>query len=82
MTPAVAQILEEAERLTAPERAELVDCIIDEFAHNIPLEIERAHITEVRRRIAEVESGKVSLIPGDEALAQVRRLLSSARVSA
>ena len=82
MTPAVAQILGEAERLTAPERAELVDCIVEEFAQSIPPEIESAHISEVRRRIAEVESGKVSPIPGDEALAQVRRLLSSTRVGA
>ncbi len=59
MSPAVAQIQEEAERLVPPA-------------------IKYAHISQVRRRVAEVESGQVALIPGEEALAQVRRLLSSA----
>jgi hypothetical protein len=38
-------------------------------------EITEAQLAEVRRRIAQVESGEVALIPGDEALARVRRLL-------
>jgi len=32
----------------------------------------------VRRRIAQVEAGEVTLIPGEEALEQVRRLVASA----
>jgi hypothetical protein len=38
-------------------------------------------MTEVRRRIAQVEAGEVALIPGEEALAQVRRLVAAARVA-
>lgn len=37
-------------------------------------EIQRAHIDEVRKRIAEVESGEVEMLPGDEALARVRNV--------
>ena len=45
----------------------------------VPPEIERAQIEEVRRRIAQVESGEVTLIPGEQALEQIRRLVASAR---
>jgi putative addiction module component (TIGR02574 family) len=81
MTQAVAQILEEAEQLSASERAELADRIVESLAYDIPSEIAQAQITEVRRRIAQVEAGEVALIPGEEALAHVRRLVASARVA-
>ncbi|HYH44578.1 MAG TPA: addiction module protein [Thermoanaerobaculia bacterium] len=41
------------------------------------LALTRLQLDEVRRRIAEVESGAVTLIPGDEALAQVRSLVAN-----
>ena len=44
-------------------------------------DIAAAQTAEVRRRIAQVESGEVSLIPGDEALAHVRRIVASARAA-
>jgi putative addiction module component (TIGR02574 family) len=78
MTQAVAQILEEAEQLSPPERAELTDRLVEGLTHNIPPNIARAQMTEVRRRIAQVEAGEVALIPGDEALAQVRRRVAAA----
>ena len=78
MTQALAQILEDAEQLSTPERAELADRLVESLAHDIPPDIAQAQIAEVRRRIAQVEAGEVALIPGDEALAQVRRLVSSA----
>ena len=81
MTQAVAQILEEAEQLSAAERAELADRIVESLAHDVPSEIAEAQIAEVRRRIAEVESGEVALIPGDEALAHVPRIVESARAA-
>ena len=79
MTQAVAQILSEVEQLTAPERADLADRLIQKMAHDIPADIERAQVEEVRRRIADLDSGQVTLIPGDQALEQVRRVVASAR---
>jgi len=79
MTQAVSHILAEVERLSPLERADLTDRLVETLANHVPLEIERAQIDEVRRRIVQVESGKVALIPGDEALEQVRRLVASAR---
>ena len=81
MTQAVAQILAEIERLSPPDRADLADCIIETLVDKTPPEIERAQIDEVRRRIAQVESGTVRLIPGEQALDQVRRLVASERVA-
>ena len=79
MTQAVAQILAEVEQLSQPERAELADRLVEKLGHNIPPEIERAQLGEVRRRMAQLESGKLTLIPGEQALEQVRRLVASAR---
>ena len=81
MSPAVAQILGEAERLSVPERAELADRIVENLAHEIPADIAQAQIAEVRRRIAQVEAGEVAIISGEEALATVRQLLAFARAA-
>jgi len=78
MNQAVAYILEEAERLSAAERADLAVRIVESLARDIPSAIAAAQTAEVRRRIAQVESGEVLLIPGDEALAHVRRIVASA----
>lgn len=79
MTQAVSQILAEVEQLSPPERAELADFLVEKLVQEIPPEIERAQIQEVRRRLAQVESGEVTLIPGEQALEHVRRLVASAR---
>ena len=79
MTESVAHILEEVEHLSALERAELADRLVETLARDIPPENRQAQLTEVRRRIAEVESGKATLIPGDQAIAEVRRIVESAR---
>lgn len=79
VTQNVARILNEAEALSVTEREELADRLVEGLVRDIPPEIQRAHITEVRRRIAEVESGEVSLVSGEEAMQRVRRLVDSAR---
>ena len=79
MTSAVAHLLEEAEQLSSTERAELADRLVESLAHEIPTDLAEIQLTEVRRRIAEVETGAVALVGGPEALAQVRQLLSSVR---
>lgn len=79
MTQAVAHILSEVEHLSPPERADLADRLVEKLTHSIPPEIERAQIEEVRRRIAQVDSGETTLIPGEKVLEEVRRLVASAR---
>jgi putative addiction module component (TIGR02574 family) len=79
MTQAVAEILRDAVQLSPAERAELADRLVETLASDIPPEIERAQIAEVRRRIAQIESGEVTLVPGEQALEQVRRIVAAAR---
>lgn len=81
MTQAVAHILEEAKQLSPAERAELTDRLVESVAHDIAPDIAQAQVSEVRRRIAQVEAGEVALIPGDEALDHVRRIVASARAA-
>jgi hypothetical protein len=50
--------------------------LIGSLAETVSPEIMFAQLDEVRRRILEVESGEVELIPGDEVLARARRLLA------
>ena len=49
------------------------------LAHNIPPRIVAAQLTEIRRRITQIKSGEVALIPGGETLVHVRRIVASAR---
>lgn len=69
----------EAEALDLPvrERAQLVHRLIaslNEDADEDPEEVERAWEEEIRRRVAEVESGTAELIPAEEVFAELRRL--------
>jgi hypothetical protein len=79
VTQTVARILNEAEQLSVAEREELADLLVESLVREIPPQVQHAHIAQVRQRITEVESGKVTLVPGQEALEQVRRLVASAR---
>jgi putative addiction module component (TIGR02574 family) len=81
MTQAVAHILQEVQQLSAPERAELADRIVESLTSDSLPDVAAAQIGEVRRRIAEIESGEVDLIPGEEALARVRRIVASGRAA-
>lgn len=69
------EIFQDAVALPHDVRAELTERLIASLAEDISPEIARAQLAEVRRRIAQVESGEAALIPGDEVLAGVRRLL-------
>jgi putative addiction module component (TIGR02574 family) len=77
MTQVVAHLLEEAEQLSVDERTELAERLVERLTHDIPHEIAQAHMREVHRRIAQVEAGELTLIPGEEALARVRQLVAS-----
>jgi putative addiction module component (TIGR02574 family) len=71
------EIFRDAAALPHEARAELAERLIASLAEDVSPEITGAQLAEVRRRIAQVESGEVPIIPGDEALARVRNLLSN-----
>jgi len=71
------EIFRDAVALPPDARAELTERLIASLADDVAREIAAAQLAEVRRRIAEVESGEAALIAGDEALARVRNLLAN-----
>jgi len=74
--PTSEEIFRDAMALPPEARAELTARLVESLAQDVSPEITSAQLTEVRRRIAQVESGEVELVPGDEALARVRNLLA------
>lgn len=70
------EIFRDAMALPPDARAELAERLIGSLAEDVSSEVRTAQLAEVRRRIAEVESGEATLIPGDEVLARARRLLA------
>ena len=79
---AAEKVYKDAMALSGETRVALTERLVASLADDIPAEIQRAHIDEVRKRIAQVESGEVELIPGDEAIARVRKLLSERSATA
>jgi len=59
--------------LPAGDRARLAKVLIESLDQDP--EIEAAWNAEIRRRVAQVESGEVDLIPADEVFAAARRLI-------
>ena len=70
------EVFRDAVALPPEVRAELTERLIASLAEDVSPEITSAQLAEVRRRIAQVESGEATLIPGDETLARVRSLLA------
>ena len=69
----IREIVEEASQLPYGERVELIEQLIADTAKDIDPKIEKVWGDEVMRRLADIESGKEKLIPGDEAMARVRK---------
>ena len=74
MPVSAEQLFLAALSLPPEARAELTDRLVASSAEAITPEIERAHLEEVRRRVARVDSGEVQLIAGEQILAEGRTL--------
>jgi len=66
------KLYEDALSLSSEARAHLAERLVFSLAEGIPPAIEKEHLAEVRRRMAEVDSGAVKLIPGGQVLAKGR----------
>jgi putative addiction module component (TIGR02574 family) len=72
MASSIEIIEAEALRLSATERARLIERLIASL--DVDPGVEDAWAAEVERRNCEVESGKVSLVSGPEAIAKLKAL--------
>lgn len=70
MSPNAQRLLEEARQLPPDEQEWLAECLLikDE---QVAAEVESAWGDEIKRRLDEIDSGAVKMIPGDEVLARM-----------
>lgn len=71
----IEQLIQEALSLPSASRALLADKLVESLEFDIDETIQTHWTTKAKKRRDEVRSGTVQPIPGEEALAQVRRLL-------
>lgn len=74
MNITLEQIAQDALRLAPAQRAELADFLVGSLDSTPPDEVQQLWLDEANRRLAEVRSGKVKTIPGEEVLNEARRL--------
>ena len=67
MSPKVAEILEKAMEPSIQERGVLIDRLTETLDDGPPDEgVEEVWSEEIKRRVDEIRSGKVKLVPGEE----------------
>lgn len=71
----IEQLTEEILSLPSASRALLIDMLVESLEFDTDAAIQAVWVTEAKKRRDEIRDGSVQPIPGDEALAQVRRLL-------
>jgi putative addiction module component (TIGR02574 family) len=74
MTPQVSEVLEKALALSTQERGLLIDHLIESL-DEAPAEegVEEAWGEEIKRRVDEIRSGKVKMIPGERVLRELAK---------
>jgi putative addiction module component (TIGR02574 family) len=67
MTPQVSEVPEKALTLSTQERGLLIDRLIESLDEGSAQEgVEEAWAEEIKPRVADIRSGKVEMIPGEE----------------
>jgi putative addiction module component (TIGR02574 family) len=76
MPDLLAQLTERAQELAPEDRARLAEELLASLEGDLEPGVDAAWDAALRKRIAEVESGAVKLVPADEVFARVRRALT------
>lgn len=76
MPDLVTELSQRARELVPEDRARLAEELLASVEEALDPEVDAAWDEELRKRIAEVESGAVKLVPANEVFARVRRTLS------
>lgn len=71
----IEQLTEEILALPSELRALLADRLVESLEFDTDPAIQAVWVTEAKRRRDEVRNGSIQPIPGEDALAQVRRLI-------
>ncbi len=75
MPSTLTELKERAAELPEQDRAALALSILESLDDPADPEVEEAWRVEIARRIGQIESGEVQLIPGEEVFARLRRRL-------
>jgi putative addiction module component (TIGR02574 family) len=80
LTPQASDLLEKALTLSTHERGLLIDRLIESLDEG-PLEagVDEAWAEEIKRRVDDVRSGRVEMIPGEEVRRRLGRRLLNGR---
>jgi putative addiction module component (TIGR02574 family) len=71
----IEQLAEEAMQLPVASRARLADELVESLDFAEPDEIQRLWAAEAVRRRDEIRSGQVKPVPGEQVVAEVRRIV-------
>ncbi|AFZ11763.1 Putative addiction module component CHP02574 family protein [Crinalium epipsammum PCC 9333] len=71
----VEQLIQEALSLPSASRAFLAEKLVESLEFDIDETIQTLWTTEAKQRREQIRSGTIEPIPGEEGLAEVRRLL-------
>ncbi|GAB3771988.1 hypothetical protein GCM10028796_41660 [Ramlibacter monticola] len=75
MSTLVDELSARAKALSAEDRARLAEELLESLQGEADADAEAAWDREIERRVAEIESGAVRLIPAEEVHAEARRLI-------
>jgi putative addiction module component (TIGR02574 family) len=82
MSATLEQVTEEARELSPQDREQLLARLIRDLEpveKLSPAEIDDAWDKEISRRLGEIDSGKVKLVPAEEVFAKIQARLDEAR---
>lgn len=75
MAMTLKELYAETRQLPREQAAELMDLLLIDTFSEPDAAVQEAWDREIDRRIAELESGKVQAIPGDQVMAEVRKIV-------
>ncbi|HEY0969012.1 MAG TPA: addiction module protein [Opitutaceae bacterium] len=73
MAMTLKELYAETRQLPREQAAELMDLLLIDTFSEPDAAVQEAWDREIDRRLAELESGKVQAIPGDQVMAKVRK---------
>lgn len=79
MPATIEQILKEALALPDDSRLLLAERLVESVNSSTSPDLEARQLAEVQRRMADVEAGRVELVPGSDALREVREAVRRTR---
>jgi putative addiction module component (TIGR02574 family) len=77
MSPKIAEVLDKALELSSHERGLLIDRLVETLDDAPPDKgVDEAWADEIKRRVDEIRTGKVKMIPGEEVLRELAKKIS------